>query len=131
MDQAYAIHERRTWMHAHQGECVQSEGEHLNANADVVPFGACLLSKQNEVLLVPQLFYKSGRLRVVVPTANFIDYDWRDIENVSTTHASYLLPVTESGMPDGLGARRTATLARSICRPAQEQSRQRFPHHHG
>ena len=29
-----------------------------------------------------QLFYKSGRLRVVVTTANFVEYDWRDIENV-------------------------------------------------
>ncbi|CAE6445348.1 unnamed protein product [Rhizoctonia solani] len=27
------------------------------------------------------LFYKSGRLRVVIPTANFIPHDWRDIEN--------------------------------------------------
>ncbi|PAV15621.1 phospholipase D nuclease [Pyrrhoderma noxium] len=27
------------------------------------------------------LFYKDGRLRVVIPTANFMDYDWRDIEN--------------------------------------------------
>ncbi|KZT61887.1 phospholipase D/nuclease [Calocera cornea HHB12733] len=27
------------------------------------------------------LFYKSGRLRVVLPTANLVDYDWRDIEN--------------------------------------------------
>ncbi|KAH7927597.1 phospholipase D/nuclease [Leucogyrophana mollusca] len=27
------------------------------------------------------LFYKSGRLRVVISTANLIDYDYRDIEN--------------------------------------------------
>lgn len=27
------------------------------------------------------LFYKSGRLRIVIPTANFEPYDWRDIEN--------------------------------------------------
>ncbi|EIW76911.1 phospholipase D nuclease [Coniophora puteana RWD-64-598 SS2] len=27
------------------------------------------------------LFYKDGRLRVVISTANLIDYDWRDIEN--------------------------------------------------
>ncbi|QRV99330.1 tyrosyl-DNA phosphodiesterase 1 [Ceratobasidium sp. AG-Ba] len=27
------------------------------------------------------LFYKSGRLRIVIPTANFIPHDWRDIEN--------------------------------------------------
>ncbi|KAI5120005.1 hypothetical protein M0805_008466 [Coniferiporia weirii] len=27
------------------------------------------------------IFYKDGRLRVAVPTANFVDYDWRDIEN--------------------------------------------------
>jgi tyrosyl-DNA phosphodiesterase-1 len=29
------------------------------------------------------LFYNTGRLRLAIPTANFIDYDWRDIENVS------------------------------------------------
>ncbi|KAF9228232.1 phospholipase D/nuclease [Gyrodon lividus] len=28
------------------------------------------------------IFYKTGRLRVVVSTANLVDYDWRDIENV-------------------------------------------------
>ena len=28
------------------------------------------------------LFYKSGRLRLVISTANLVDYDWRDIENV-------------------------------------------------
>ncbi|EUC59379.1 tyrosyl-DNA phosphodiesterase [Rhizoctonia solani AG-3 Rhs1AP] len=27
------------------------------------------------------LFYKNGRLRVVIPTANFQPHDWRDIEN--------------------------------------------------
>ncbi|PVG00678.1 phospholipase D/nuclease [Serendipita vermifera] len=27
------------------------------------------------------IFYTSGRLRLAIPTANFIDYDWRDIEN--------------------------------------------------
>ncbi|KZV95003.1 phospholipase D/nuclease [Exidia glandulosa HHB12029] len=27
------------------------------------------------------LFYKSGRLRVVIPTANLLQMDWRDIEN--------------------------------------------------
>ncbi|KAF8513970.1 tyrosyl-DNA phosphodiesterase-domain-containing protein [Gautieria morchelliformis] len=27
------------------------------------------------------LFYKSGRMRVVISTANLVDYDWRDIEN--------------------------------------------------
>ena len=29
-----------------------------------------------------QLFYKNGRVRVVVSTANLIAYDWRDMENV-------------------------------------------------
>ncbi|KAH7882123.1 tyrosyl-DNA phosphodiesterase-domain-containing protein [Phlebopus sp. FC_14] len=27
------------------------------------------------------IFYKTGRLRIVISTANLIDYDWRDIEN--------------------------------------------------
>ncbi|KAL5498179.1 hypothetical protein ACEPAH_2309 [Sanghuangporus vaninii] len=30
-----------------------------------------------------KLFYKDERLRVVVPTANFVEYDWRDIENTA------------------------------------------------
>ena len=38
-----------------------------------------------------QIFYKDERLRVVVPTANFMDYDWRDIENVSTYIANFLM----------------------------------------
>ena len=29
-----------------------------------------------------KVFYKTSRLRVVISTANLIDYDWRDIENV-------------------------------------------------
>ncbi|KAG8215114.1 tyrosyl-DNA phosphodiesterase-domain-containing protein [Butyriboletus roseoflavus] len=29
-----------------------------------------------------KIFYKTGRLRVVISTANLIDYDWRDIENL-------------------------------------------------
>lgn len=32
--------------------------------------------------LCMQLFYKSGRLRVVISTANLVPYDYRDIENV-------------------------------------------------
>ncbi|KAI0743057.1 tyrosyl-DNA phosphodiesterase-domain-containing protein [Daedaleopsis nitida] len=27
------------------------------------------------------LFYKTGRLRIMISTANLVDYDWRDIEN--------------------------------------------------
>ncbi|KAL5478752.1 hypothetical protein ACEPAI_2029 [Sanghuangporus weigelae] len=30
-----------------------------------------------------KLFYKDERLRIVVPTANFVEYDWRDIENTA------------------------------------------------
>ncbi|KAH9929332.1 tyrosyl-DNA phosphodiesterase-domain-containing protein [Fomitopsis serialis] len=30
-----------------------------------------------------KLFYKTGRLRVVISTANMIEYDWRDIENTA------------------------------------------------
>ncbi len=29
------------------------------------------------------VFYSTGRLRLMITTANFIAYDWRDIENVS------------------------------------------------
>ncbi|KAI0030960.1 tyrosyl-DNA phosphodiesterase-domain-containing protein [Vararia minispora EC-137] len=28
-----------------------------------------------------KIFYKTGRLRIVIPTANLVPYDWRDIEN--------------------------------------------------
>ncbi|KAI6046592.1 hypothetical protein EDC04DRAFT_2628561, partial [Pisolithus marmoratus] len=28
-----------------------------------------------------KIFYETGRLRVVMSTANLIDYDWRDVEN--------------------------------------------------
>lgn len=38
----------------------------------------------NNNLCRAQIFYKTGRLRVVISTANLIDIDWRDIENVST-----------------------------------------------
>ncbi|KIY46453.1 phospholipase D/nuclease [Fistulina hepatica ATCC 64428] len=33
------------------------------------------------VILFMLLFHKSGRLRVVISTANLVDFDWRDIEN--------------------------------------------------
>ena len=34
-------------------------------------------------LCVDKLFYKTGRLRIVISTANLIAYDWRDMENVN------------------------------------------------
>jgi len=57
---------------------------------------------------ISQLFYKNGDLRVVISTANLIDYDWRDIENVhailfSCVHASSELLVS-------LGTRLAATI---------------------
>lgn len=36
----------------------------------------CVLSS------LSQLFYKTGRLRIVISTANLVAYDWRDMENV-------------------------------------------------
>jgi len=33
-------------------------------------------------LFIPQIFYKSGRLRIAITTANLVPLDWRDIENV-------------------------------------------------
>lgn len=41
-----------------------------------------LLDEFMKVNLHRKLFYKTGRLRVVVSTANLIAFDWRDIENV-------------------------------------------------
>ena len=38
----------------------------------------------SQVIDILQLFYKTGRLRVVISTANLIDYDWRDMENVKS-----------------------------------------------
>jgi len=32
---------------------------------------------------ISQIFYKSGRLRIAITTANIVPLDWRDIENVS------------------------------------------------
>lgn len=29
-----------------------------------------------------QIFYKTGRLRIAIFTANMVDYDWDRIENV-------------------------------------------------
>ncbi|KAG9019606.1 hypothetical protein FRB90_012452 [Tulasnella sp. 427] len=29
------------------------------------------------------VFYSTGRLRIMISTANFVDYDWRDIENTA------------------------------------------------
>ncbi|KAG2134937.1 tyrosyl-DNA phosphodiesterase I [Suillus cothurnatus] len=37
-----------------------------------------------------KIFYKTGRLRVVISTANLIDYDWRDIENAVWLHPSIM-----------------------------------------
>ncbi|OCB86080.1 phospholipase D/nuclease [Sanghuangporus baumii] len=42
----------------------------------------CMHTKVSSVRIM-LLFYKDGRLRVVVPTANFVEYDWRDIENTA------------------------------------------------
>ncbi len=36
------------------------------------------------VLMSLQLFFRTGRLRIVISTANLVEYDWRDIENVRT-----------------------------------------------
>ena len=59
---------------------------HIDAGRirSVVANGKSASSLSIEVfrLMDMQLFYKSGRLRIAIPTANFIDYDWRDIENV-------------------------------------------------
>jgi hypothetical protein len=64
-----------------------------------------------------QLFYKSGRLRVVIPTANFVDYDWRDIENVRTVLTGTAALVTHPTV--SLGARLPET---EDPRPAQLES---------
>jgi hypothetical protein len=92
-----------------------------------------------------QLFYKSGRLRVVIPTANFVDYDWRDIENVRTvlTDAAALvtqptvslgarLPETEDPHPAQLESNRLPGYApaRPLCNSG-EQSHRRTPRRAG
>ena len=48
-----------------------------------------MLVGKNALVLYPyahslsQIFYKSGRLRIAITTANLVPLDWRDIENVS------------------------------------------------
>lgn len=34
------------------------------------------------IVLKIQIFYKTGRVRVIISTANMVDYDWDWIENV-------------------------------------------------
>ena len=34
------------------------------------------------LFFISQIFYKSGRLRIAITTANLVPLDWRDIENV-------------------------------------------------
>ena len=48
--------------------CMGAPGESLSANE---------LSSGT-----PQIFYKTGRLRVAIMTANMVPYDWDWIENV-------------------------------------------------
>jgi len=55
--------------------------------------------------LEAQIFYKCGRLRIVIPTANLVDYDWRDIENVRISVSSSRL---FDALPDCMGARYTS-----------------------
>lgn len=45
-----------------------------------------------------QLFYKTGRLRIVISTANLIAYDWRDMENVlfPSLHSTLTLIAAQS-----------------------------------
>jgi hypothetical protein len=57
------------------------------------------------------LFYKSGRLRVVIPTANFIDYDWRDIENVGLAICGSTDPIIYSVFVGRMGSRFSASFA--------------------
>ncbi|PPQ68438.1 hypothetical protein CVT25_007831 [Psilocybe cyanescens] len=40
-----------------------------------------LVGDGRNLLSILKLFYKTGRLRVVISTANLIAYDWRDMEN--------------------------------------------------
>ena len=42
-----------------------------------------LLAMDSTDLRVPQFFHTDGRLRVSVNTANLLDYDWWELENVS------------------------------------------------
>ncbi|KAF9518779.1 hypothetical protein BS47DRAFT_1337912 [Hydnum rufescens UP504] len=73
------------------------------------------------------LFYKSGRLRVAVNTANLLDFDWWDIENMSWVQDFPLLsttPVSSESAADSkptttsasLGAKFTETLATMLTR---------------
>jgi tyrosyl-DNA phosphodiesterase 1 len=67
---SYSRAKRRTRLHAHEGLYGSSRA--------IVPHKLTLYLELQFMLL----FYKSGRMRVVISTANLVDYDWRDIENV-------------------------------------------------
>ena len=61
-------------------------------NVYLIAVHACeyLLDRENNVVSCDtKIFYKTGRLRVVISTANIIDIDWRDIENVSICNCFY------------------------------------------
>lgn len=48
----------------------------------LLTFGVYVFYVFFHVWVVFKLFYKDGRLRVVVSTANFMGFDWDLIENV-------------------------------------------------
>ena len=59
------------------------------------------------LLFISQIFYKSGRLRIAITTANLVPLDWRDIENVSfkeKTRIPHLECLTCANVLDRLGA---------------------------
>jgi hypothetical protein len=66
LDSRYAV--LAWWTRGDAHESMHDFYWHLCADIDVI--GKFFL-----------LFYKSGRLRIVISTANLIDHDWRDIEN--------------------------------------------------
>lgn len=49
---------------------------------------------QEKALLTSQIFYKTGRLRVAIMTANLVPYDYQDIENVRLRKATQLTTKT-------------------------------------
>ena len=85
---------------------IDSFGEDMDSSSFLVIVTICSQSHPPCLPLVDPstqfilLFYKTGRARLVIMTANLVDYDWRDIENVrSATLGCPLLFITSCSDP--------------------------------
>jgi hypothetical protein len=74
-------------LHAYEGKPIAISSSLLTVHGlvyarEINTIGDVLPQPQLKISHPTQLFYKTGRLRVVISTANLVDYDYRDMENV-------------------------------------------------